>query len=96
MSLIAKDPAASLVVMPPTIGRKVWYYPPNSDSQQDATVIDVHGDRIVSVFVIDRAGETSAHHSIPLIQEGDAIPASAHCRWNPYQMGKVGRSKRIE
>jgi hypothetical protein len=78
-------------MIPPTIGRKVWYYEGAGSKEQDATIIDVHGDRLVSLFVISRGGETSAKHSVTLVQEGDETPIVRHAKWVPYQL--AGASK---
>jgi len=73
----------------PTIGRKVWFYEGAGSQEQDATVIDVHGDRLVSLFVISRGGETSAKHSVMLVQDGDETPVTRHAKWMPYQVGQA-------
>ena len=73
----------------PTIGRKVWFYEGAGLQEQDATVIDVHGDRLVSLFVISRGGETSVRHSVTLVQDGDETPIVRHAKWMPYQTGQA-------
>lgn len=73
----------------PTIGRKVWYFSSPGTPEQDATVIDVHGDRCVSLFVINRGGTTSVQRSVILVQEGDLTPAHSHATWMPYQVGQA-------
>lgn len=77
----------------PTIGRKVWYYDAKDTPEQDATVIDVHGDRCVSLFVINRGGTTSVRRSVILVQEGDVIPGGSHCTWMPYQIGAAKKAE---
>ena len=76
----------------PTIGRKVWFFDAPGTPEQDATVIDVHGDRCVSLFVINRGGTTSNQRSVILVQEGDAIPAGSHATWMPYQVGQAAKA----
>jgi hypothetical protein len=73
----------------PTIGRKVWFFPAPGAPEEDATVIDVHGDRCVSLFVINRGGTTSTPRSVQLVQEGDVLPVGWHCTWMPYQIGQA-------
>jgi hypothetical protein len=74
----------------PTIGRKVWFFSAPGAPEQDATVIDVHGDRCVNLFVVSRIGDTSAHRSVLLVQEGDALPtAGSYATWMPYQVGQA-------
>lgn len=77
------------MIMKPTIGRKVWYYPAGGAPEQDATVIDVHGDRSVTLFVINRGGTTSTQRSVPLVQPGDETPQGAHAKWMPFQVGQA-------
>lgn len=81
--------AAAPVIIHPTIGRKVWFFTAPDTPEQDATVIDVHSDRCVSLFVINRGGTTSVQRSVLLVQDGDAIPSSHHATWMPYQQGQA-------
>lgn len=80
-------------MIPPTIGRKVWFFDPSSHDQreQDATIIDVQDDRSVSLFIINRGGTTSVRHSVYLVQEGDEptpVP-NGYATWMPYQIGQA-------
>lgn len=76
----------------PTIGRKVWYFGGRGEPEQDATVIDVHGTRCVTLFVINREGTTSTQRSVILVQEGDPIPIGACATWMPYQIGQAAKT----
>lgn len=78
----------------PTIGRKVWYRPgPQgdgglnvwSDQPLDATVVYVHGDRLVNLVVFDHSGQYAERRSVTLVQEGDDIPHGHYAEWMPYQ-----------
>lgn len=69
----------------PTVGRKVWYFEHPGAPQQDATVIDVQGDRMVSLYVISRDGVPSVRQNTVLVQDDDAVPQGPHCGWMPYQ-----------
>lgn len=73
----------------PTIGRKVWFYEHGGAKEQDATIIDVHGDRCVNLFVIGHTGNVSTPRSVPLVQEGDPPANHMHCAWMPYQQGQA-------
>lgn len=92
----------------PTIGRKVWYWPSASDKtgpvpmyQQtgqplDATIIAVHGDRMVNVLVTDTMGRQFPVLSCELLQPGDEPRASVdgqiigrYVEWIPYQVGQA-------
>lgn len=87
----AAAPSAPTVIKP-TIGRKVWYYPTACAPEEDATVIDTHGDRCVSLFVINRGGTTSNQRSVILVQDGDPVPTGSHCTWMPYQVGQAKKA----
>lgn len=81
-------------MIPPTIGRRVWFYPAHHtrfhslDVKQamDAGVIFVHSDRKVNLFVTDHLGGT---HFVPeciLLQDDDKKPDSEpFAVWMPYQ-----------
>ena len=88
----------------PTIGRKVWFYAggavlpgawttyKSGDETQpmDATVVYVHGDRMVNLAVLDHAGEPHAVRSVHLVQPGDeAVPNGMRAEWMPYQVGQA-------
>lgn len=92
----------------PTVGRKVWYWPSASDKmgpvpmyQQagqplDATIIAVHGDRMVNVLVTDTMGRQFPVLSCELLQPGDEPRASVdgqiigrYVEWVPYQVGQA-------
>lgn len=74
-------------VITPTVGRKVWYWPFDSEKAGtfgmkqygtppqplDATVLCVWGDRMVNLLVIDHEGNTFKRTSVNLLQ-GDDVP----------------------
>lgn len=98
-------------VITPTVGRKVWYRPSASDltgpipmyasrapgaQPLDATVICVHGDRMINVLVIDSMGKQFPVLSCDLLQPGDeprkdaeGNPVGRYCEWMPYQQGQA-------
>lgn len=62
----------------------------------DATVIAVHGDRLVNVLVTDMVGRQFPVLSVTLVQEGDILPAcneglplGRYVEWMPYQQGQA-------
>lgn len=62
----------------------------------DATVLAVHGDRLVNVLVLDVYGKPFAKTSVKLIQEGDDTPkmtdgaeAYGYVEWMPYQAAQA-------
>jgi hypothetical protein len=84
------------VLIKPTVGRVVWFHQgtagifPGSEGTCAAVVAFVHGERMVNLAVFDADGNAHARTSVPLVQEGDAVPASGfYCEWMPYQLGQA-------
>lgn len=89
------------VVIPPTIGRVVWYTPSKSDISGGATadpspqklkadVVYVWNDRLVNLFIVNTNGIPFARTSVQLAQEGDPFPTDGgYCSWMPFQLGQV-------
>ena len=85
----------------PTVGRKVWYWPSEYDlnglgamvaahlQPLDATVVCVHGDRMVNLVVFDANGNMHKCLSVTLVQEGDTKPEGRYCEWMPYQIAQA-------
>lgn len=88
-------------IIPPTIGRRVWYWPGTNDKVSmvhhqteppqpfDAGVVFVHDDRRVNLQVSDHIGCIHTRLSVPLVQPGDPTPEGAHATWMPYQIGQA-------
>ena len=64
----------------------------------DATVLAVHGDRMVNVLVLDVYGKPFTKTSVTLIQEGDPTPKTAegaeaygYVEWMPYQNAQAAK-----
>lgn len=92
-------------VIAPTVGRKVWYTPAEGDQHcnrlgaqpMDATVVYVHGERMVNLAVVDHCGIAHAYPSVPLLQEGDSKPTTGHyAEWMPYQKGQAAKTEALE
>jgi hypothetical protein len=98
-------------IITPTVGRKVWYWPSAIDKtgpvpmvQQtgqplDATVIAVHGDRMVNVLVVDVMGRQFPVLSCDLLQPGEKPRANAegvvfgrYVEWMPFQQGQAAKA----
>lgn len=72
-------------VISPTVGRKVWYRPAKADAlgpvpmsfafgkPLDATIVAVHGDRMVNVQILDGNGRAFTKTSVTLKQDGDEM-----------------------
>ena len=85
----------------PTVGRKVWYSPSDSEMEGtkfgeqpfDATIVYVHNDRLVNLLVTDHDGFQYRVSNAPLLQYGDAPhPSGGHCYWMPYQTGQAAKA----
>lgn len=87
----------------PTIGRRLWYWPPKNcvqggfayrDGAQplDAGIAYVHSDRLINISVADQDGFIHSRTSVQLCQEGDERPANGgYCEWMNYQIGQAAR-----
>lgn len=91
----------------PTIGRKVWYYPSDQDlavtqrlgdQPYDASVVFVHGDRMVNLVVWDHIGMFFSRTSVQLLQDGDPAVGGgiSYCEWMPYQKGQAAKHEALE
>jgi hypothetical protein len=80
-------------VIPPTVGRKVWFRKYGADLEgqpEDATIVYVHSDHMVNLFVVSPNGEPRGETSIPLVHEGEERPESGHfAEWMPFQKGQA-------
>lgn len=86
-------PTPAPTIIPPTVGRVVWYYEHGAAAPQAAIVAYVHSDRCVNLGVFDPNGHVVGRTSVPLVQEGDAAPErGSYCRWMPYQLGQARKA----
>jgi predicted deacylase len=87
----------------PTPGRIVWFHKGPGDwlvqrEQPLAAIVTyVWNDRMVNLSVFDAQGSVFARTSIPLVQDGDTVPAgSAYAEWMPYQKGQASKTEALE
>lgn len=85
------------MIIKPTIGRKVWFWPGpdhaemnvlNDEQPLDATVVFVHSDRMVNLLVIDHMGHDHREILVDLIQPDVERPNPKYhefCEWMDYQ-----------
>lgn len=86
----------------PTIGRKVWFRPNgcgslngatlnnfDKDQPMDATIVCVHGDRMVNLLVVDHGGAPHMQRSVALRQPDEIAPPGFYCEWVPFQAGQA-------
>lgn len=96
-------------IIKPTVGRKVWYRPQESDltgpvpmafaagQPMDATIIAVWGDDTVNVLVTDAVGRQFPVCSVLLVQDGGKKPtAGRYVEWMPYQQGQARKAAEPE
>ena len=89
----------------PTVGRVVLYHPPSNAAEGGfspaptcaAIVAYVHSDRMLNLGVFDANGVVHSRTSVPLIQEGEAVPdVGNYCEWMPYQKGQAAKTEALE
>lgn len=105
-TVLCNTPADIKVILPPTVGRKIWFrgipfdtwgrLPAGTspavygDQPLDATIVYVHGDRMVNVDVVDHVGVHWFMSSVTLKQDGDIVAyGTPHVEWMPYQLGQA-------
>lgn len=85
----------------PTIGRKIWFWPNQTntacytvlDAAQafDASVVFVAADDRVHIAFFDHTGVPFIRHDVPILQDDKPLPAgTCYCAWMPYQQSAVG------
>lgn len=91
--------ASAKMVIPPTVGRVVLYYPagqsPTTGQQpQAATVAYVHSDTCINVSVVNHEGAQRGLCSVELVQDDtdNAPRTGGHARWMPYQKGQAAKA----
>lgn len=88
----------------PTVGRVLLFFPSFSYLTQRgmehtpgqpmaATVAYVHNERLVNLSVVDHDGNQFGVREVPLIQEGEPLPADSkyHAEWMPYQVKQASK-----
>lgn len=83
--------------IPPTVGRKVWYWPTaqekswSHDQPFDATIVHVLGERQVNLHVLNEIGyPLPAKEHIVLVQpDQERDPVPGECSWMPFQIGQA-------
>jgi hypothetical protein len=99
-------------LMPPTVGRKVWYRPSDWDrtgpgamqvqtgEPLDATIVAVNSDHNVNLVVFDAAGFMHRRLSVTLLHDGPATAqwgkGAAYAEWMPYQRTQAAKHAEAE
>ncbi len=88
------------LVIQPTVGRVVYYYPSEHDvlykpgyaEPRAAIVVRVWNDRMVNLSVADTEGNWQGRTSVALVQEGDEAPAGrSFCQWMKFQLDQASK-----
>jgi hypothetical protein len=58
----------------------------------DATIIHVGNEMFIDLYVIDHIGTAHFVPAVPLVQDGDPVPASMHAYWMPFQVSMAKKS----
>ena len=83
-------PNGSMQKMPCADGRVVLPEFCSIEQPMDATVIFVHGPRMVNLDITDHIGQRFVARSVTLLQDGDCIPDTGfYCEWMPYQTAQA-------
>jgi len=86
----------------PTNGRVVLYTPaeaqysiPCEGLKLAAIISHVHPDGSVNLAIFGSDGTMAARKHVPLVQEGDLIPAGGYAQWMPYQLGQAAKTDSV-
>lgn len=90
----------SQVLIPPTVGRVVWFHPaangaeagfapPAAGTPLAAIVARVWSDTCVNLTVFDANGAPHSRTSVLLVQDGQPAPDGYYCEWMPFQKGQA-------
>lgn len=80
----------------PTIGRVVWYHPPNMHEQPwAALVVFVHNSGLVNLTVFDDNGMGKAKLNVPLLQDDQTADGvtTGYCEWMTFQKGQAAKQE---
>jgi len=90
----------------PTIGRKVWFFVgddhqemnvESNDQPLDATVIFVHNDTHVNLFILDHMGHQHFASNVELVQPGEYAPTrGSYATWMDYQVDQARKNQVYE
>lgn len=82
------------VLIKPTIGRVVLFHHVAEADAEPALVCFVHTDRMINVGGFQWNGQPFAACSVPLIPNGEDIPATGHyATWMDYQVEQAKKDK---
>lgn len=92
-------------VIPPTVGRVLWYYPALRSGESNfavhadgggpyaAIIAHVWSETMVNLTVFDANGAPHSRTSVTLIQDDDVATDNAFCGWMPFQKGQAAKQE---
>lgn len=90
------------MVIEPTVGRVVHYYPKGWSKDQQplaAIVAYVHSSSRVNLAIFNEEGIpfSPLPTHVFLLQDGDEVPENeGYCAWMPYQKGQAQKTEQLE
>ena len=89
-------------VIKPTVGRVVLYravagnpaFP--ADADHAALVAKVNDDGTLNLGVLDTHGTHHAMRNVPLVQDGETVPAGHYAKWMEFQLGQAAKTAAVE
>ncbi|MET3514348.1 hypothetical protein ABIC63_002120 [Pseudacidovorax sp. 1753] len=101
------DPTKTII--PPTVGRVVWYYPdprsgesgfqpPFKGAPLAAIIACVHSATMVNLTVFDANGAPHSRTSVELVHDESELSNDLRpfCTWMPYQKGQAAKTEAAE
>jgi len=93
----------SKVIVTPTVGRMVHYWPDKSEhidhnegQPLSGQIAAVNEDGTVNLQVLDSRGCARSQVRVTLIQDGDEKPTHTFAEWMPYQKGQAAKTEALE
>lgn len=92
----------------PTVGRKVWYWPRDTDGMvnidedpHDATIVGVLSNTCVNLACHDAEGRHYVVRSVLLWQDTEGLhlelrPSEGFAEWMPYQTGQAAKAAALD
>jgi hypothetical protein len=89
----------------PSVGRKIYYYPKGNESIPgignafnkgdqpfDATIVYVHSDDRVNLFVSDHDGNVFTKRHVEIVAAGMSVPSeTGYAQWMEYQVNQQAK-----
>lgn len=101
LNKVAKQMRVNIMIKP-TVGRVVWYWPKQADriaivpgQPLSAQIAAVNEDGTVNLGVLDASGNPYSAQGVYLC-EADQLCEPGQCEWMPYQKGQAAKTEALE